>query len=135
MRRKKSKAVPEGNGLFPMQGGTTLEELQQVIMSETMGESFKEIKEDLRRVDQPLASLEHDARQPRLAIEADVKADEKTCERTEDAATAVQTMHGDSFRRVQAGPTTSNSFGVKAEPPAFPCRNDVLVENDAAAPK
>ena len=42
--------------------------------------------EDLRRMDQRLASLEQNARQPRLAIEADVPADEKTRERTEGAA-------------------------------------------------
>ncbi|CAM9461205.1 unnamed protein product, partial [Ascophyllum nodosum] len=79
--------------------------------------------QDLRRVDQRLASLEQDARQPRLAMEADVPADKKTRERTEGAAKAVQAMHGDSFsaNRVQAGPnTTSTSFGVKAKPPALP---------------
>ena len=37
-------------------------------------------------MDQRLASLEQNARQPRLAIEADVPADEKTRERTEGAA-------------------------------------------------
>ena len=35
---------------------------------------------------------------------------------------------------VQDGPTTSTSFGVKAEPPALLCRDDVLDENGAAAP-
>ena len=35
-----------------------------------------------------LAGFEHDARQPRLAIEIDVKADTKTRKRTEDAATS-----------------------------------------------
>ena len=47
-------------------------------------------------------------------------------------------MHGDSFsaRRVDPDPkTTSTSFGMKAEPPALPCRDDVVVENRAAAPK
>ena len=36
---------------------------------------------------------------------------------------------------VQDGPKTSISFGVKAEPPNLPCREDVLVENGAASPK
>ena len=65
-----------------------------------------------------------------------MSADEKTRERTEGAATAVQAMHGDSCtaKRIQAGKTTSTSFGVKAEPPALPCRID-LVDNGAAAPK
>ena len=93
---------------------------------------------DLRRMDQRLASFEQDARQPHLAMEADVPAEEKTRERTEGAAKAVQAMHGDRFsaNRVQAGPKiTSTSFSVKAEPFALPCRDDVLVENGAAAPK
>ena len=106
-------------------------------MSESMGKNFGKIKEDLRRIDQRIASLEQDARQPRLAMEVDVKADKKTRERTEGAATAVQAKYGDSCsaKRVQADPTSSTSFGVKDEPPALPCRDDVLVENGATAPK
>ena len=96
-----------------------------------------ELTEDLRRIDQRVVSLEQDARQPCLAMEADVPADEKTRERTEGAAKAVQAMHGDSFsaKRVQDGPKSSTTFGVKAEPPALSCRDDVLVENGTAAPK
>ena len=88
-------------------------------------------------MDQRLASLEHDTWLSRLAMEADVPADEKTHERTEGAATAVQTIHGDSCsaKRVQDDPKSSTIFDVKAEPPALPCRDDVLVENGAAAPK
>ena len=96
-----------------------------------------EISDEVRVMDQRVASLEHDARQPRLAIAADGQANTKTRERTEGDATAVQAMHGDSCSatRVDPGPKTkSASFGVKAEPPALSCRNDVLVENDAAAP-
>ena len=46
-------------------------------------------------------------------------------------------MHGDSCtaQKVQDGPKTSTSFDVKAEPPALPCRDGVLVEDGAAAPK
>ena len=46
-------------------------------------------------------------------------------------------MHGDSFsaKRVQDGSKSSATFGVKAEPPALSYRDDVLVENGAAAPK
>ena len=47
-------------------------------------------------------------------------------------------MRGDSFsaRRVEPGPNTySTSFGVKAEPPALPCRDDIVVESGDAAPK
>ena len=81
-----------------------------------------ELSDEMRRTYQRLASLEQDARQPRLAMGVDVPADKKTRERTEGAATAVQAMHGDSCttKGVQAGPTTSTSFGVKVEPPAIP---------------
>ena len=49
----------------------------------------------------------------------------------------VQAKHGDSCtaQRVQDGPKTSTCFGVMAEPLDLPCRDDVLVENGAAAPK
>ena len=68
---------------------------------------------------------------------ADESADKRTRERKEGAAKAVQAMHRDSFSasRVDPGPkTNSSSFGVKAEPPSLPCRDDVVVENGAAAP-
>ena len=70
-------------------------------------------------------------------MEADVTADIKTRERTEGAAAAAQAKHGDncSAKRVQAGPNSSTSFGVRAKTPALPHRDGVLVENGAAAPK
>ena len=83
-----------------------------------------------RYFDQHAASLEQDARQPRLAMEAHGHANTKTRERTEGAATAVQAMRGDGFSacRVEPGPNTSStSFGVKAEPPALPCRDGARV--------
>ena len=98
----------------------------------------KEQIDKIRRyVMQQSASREQDARQPRLAMEADGPANTKTRERTEGAATAVQAMHGDSCtaQKVQDGPKTSISFGMKAEPPALPCRDDVVVESGDAAPK
>ena len=90
MPRKESKVVPEGSGPTPQDAYTTItwEELRRVL-SESMGKSFGEFKEDLRCIDQHLASLEQDARQPRLAMEADVPADKKARERTEGIATAV----------------------------------------------
>ena len=91
-----------------------------------------------RYFDQHAANLEQDARQPRLAMEADGHVNTKTRERTEGAATAVQAMRGDSFsaRRVEHGPNAnSTSFGMMAEPPALPCRDDVVVKSDDAAPK
>ena len=70
-------------------------------------------------------------------MEADGLANTKTRENTESAATAVQAMHGESFSayRVDSGPKTSTSFGVNAEPPALPCRDDVLIESGDYAPK
>ena len=91
MPRNWSRAVPEGNAptlqdaYYVM---ITWEELRRV-SSESMGEAFVEFKEGLIRIDQRSLSLEQDARQPRLAMEEDVKADKKTRERTEGAATAV----------------------------------------------
>ena len=84
------------------------------------------------------ASLEQDARQPRLSMEADRPANTKTRERTEGSATAVQAMHGYSFSacRIDPGPeTNSTSFGMKAEPPALPGRDDVVVESGDAGLK
>ena len=88
-----------------------------------------------QEMDQHLARLEQDARQSRLAMEADGQASTKTRERTEGAATAAHAMGGDcsSARRVKPGPTNSTSFGMKAEPPALPCRDVSVVECGAAA--
>ena len=91
-----------------------------------------------RLLEQLSACLEHEARQPRLAMEADGPANTKTQERTEGAATTVQAMRGDSCtaeQKVQDGPKTSITFGVEAEPPDLPCREDVLVEDGATAPE
>ena len=97
----------------------------------------KLVDEITRLLDQRVASLEHDARQPRLAMVLDRRANTKTRERTEGVAKAAQAKHGDSCteQRVYDGPKISTCFGVMAEPPALPCRDDVVVENGAAAPK
>ena len=96
-----------------------------------------EISNEMRKMDQHVRRLENEARQPRLAMEADGPADTtKTRERTKGAATAVQAIRGDGFssRRVEPGPTNnSTSFGVKAEPSALPCRDDVVVDSGPAA--
>ena len=71
-------------------------------------------------------------------MEGDGPANTKTQERTEGAATAVQAMRGDSrttAQRVQDGPMTNSiCFGMMAESPALPCRDDVVVESGDAAP-
>ena len=88
---------------------------------------------------QHVASLEQGARQPRLAMEVDGRADTKIRERTEGAATAVQAMNGDSCsaNRVDPDPMCSTSFGDDCTgSPALPCsREDALVNSGAATPK
>ena len=139
MSRKKSEAVPEGNGPAPQQVGSgqpTLEDEYWRKIEELLKTWWR--AEDTKLKSQRLASLEHDARQPRLTMEPDEPTDTRTRERTEGAATAVQAMHGDSFStsRVDLGPkTTSTSFRIKADPPALTCRDDVVVDNGAAEPK
>ena len=98
----------------------------------------RRIVKTTRLLEHHLGSLEQDARQPRLAMEANGHANTKTRKRMEGAATAVQAMLEDncSATRVDPGPkTNSTSFGMKAEPPVLPCRHDVLVENGDASPK
>ena len=139
MPRNESEAVPEGNGSVPQQGDFGSGQPTLVDVYRKIEEVWdRKMDEITRLLKQHLASLEQDARQPRLAMEADGPADMKTRERTEGAATAVQAMHGNNFSasRVDLAPkTTSTSFGVKADPPALPCRDDVLVVNGAAASK
>ena len=138
MLRKASKTVPEGNGPVPRKeeresGQLTMGDVYRLLaerfdrMDDRWNKKMDEISNEMRDMDQHLTRLEHGARTPRLAMEADGQANTKTRESTEGAATAVQAMRGDCFsaRRVEPGPTTnSTSFGVKAEPPALPCRDD-----------
>ena len=102
-----------------------------------MDKLLREYKEDWSSMDQRLTSLEQDARQPCLAMEADGLVNTKTRERTEGAAIAVQAIHGDSCtaQKVRDRPKTSTSFGMMTEPPDLPCREGVLVENGDASPK
>ncbi|CAN0038774.1 unnamed protein product, partial [Ascophyllum nodosum] len=145
MPRNWSEAVPEGSGPVPQQeefGGDdqpTLADVYRMIeeLFDKSGRKLDELTENLRVTDQRVASLDQDTWQLRLAMEVDVPADTKPRERTESAAKAVQAINGDSFsaNRVDPDPMCSTSFGVKAEPPALPYRDDALVENGAAAPK
>ena len=102
---------------------------------EQLEKKLDEIKELMRLLKQQLTSQEKDVRQPRLAMEADETANTKTRERTEGAATAVHAMHGGNCtaQKVQDGPKTSISFGMKAEPLDLSCRDDVVVESGDAA--
>ena len=92
----------------------------------------------MRKIDEHVTCLEHGARQPRLAMEEDGPVDPMTRERAEGGATAVQAMRGDSYtaeQKVQDGPKASIRFGMMAERPHRPCREDGLVEEGATSPK
>ena len=104
MPRKESEAVPEGNGPIPQQeefgsGQPTLEDIYRMLceaidsrfdrQQKRMGSCFDrwdrkmaEISDEMRTMDQHVTSLEHGARQPRLAMMADGPANTKTRERT-----------------------------------------------------
>ena len=134
MLRKESKAVPECNGPVPRKeelgpGQLTLGDVYRLCVErfdrqmeiienrfdrqlKRMDSYFDRLDDEMREIDQHVTRLEQEARQPRLAMEADGPADTtKTRERTEGAATAVQAMRGDcsSARRVEPGPTISST--------------------------
>ena len=88
---------------------------------------FDELTE-MKETRQRLAGLEHEARQPRLAMEADVIPDTKTRKRTEDAA-ADQAKHGDksSSAQVDHDSMCPTSFGDEStKPPALSWTDDAL---------
>ena len=144
MLRKASEAVPEGNDPVPQKeelgsGQPKMEDVYRM-MKEALDRWDKKLNEISDKMDelsdvmnQHETRLEHGARQPRLATEADgQQADTRTRQRTEGAATAAQAMRGDRFsaRRVEPAPKTySTSVGMMAEPPALPCRDDAVVES------
>ena len=148
MPRNWSKAVPEDNGSVPQPefgpDQPTLAEIYRLFEKRLdrklnrMKSHFNELTERISETNQHSVSLERDdARQPRLAMEADVKSDTKTRKRTKGATAADQAKYRDSCstKRIQAGPTSSTSFSTKAESPALPRMDDVLVDKGAAAPK
>ena len=63
MPRKEREAVLKGSGPISQDAGKMIpwEELRRVVKS-TLGEVLKEIKDDLRSMEQRVAWLEHDAR-------------------------------------------------------------------------
>ena len=71
-----------------------------------------ELADEMRATKQRLAGLEQDARQPRLAMEADGPSDTKTRNRMEDVA-AYRMISGDSFSANQVDPDQMclTSFG------------------------
>ena len=146
MPRNWSEAVPEGNGPGPQQeelgsGQPTLADVYRMIkeLFDKSNRKMDELSDEIRRMDQHLAGLEQDARQPRLAMEADGPSDTKTRERTEGAAKAVQAKHGNSCsaNRVDPDAMCSTSFSDDSTGLlALSCSRDgALVGNGAAAPK
>ena len=133
MPRNWNDAIPEGNGPVSQQeefkfDQPTLADIYRMI-GEVFNESDRKLDElmkNLRATDQHIASVEHDARQPRLAMEADGPSDTKTCKCTEGAAKSVEVVHGDGLSANRVDPDPMCRFGVKAEPPPFPCRDGVL---------
>ena len=101
MPRKESEAVLEGNGPLPQKdkfgsGQPTMEDVYRMLCKardsrfdrqqscfDRWDRKMDEISDEMRRVDQHVTSLEHGARQSRLAMEADGRANTKTRERTE----------------------------------------------------
>ena len=80
-------------------GGITTEELSQ-IMSEAIDKYFKTSHFGLKleypkekNANQRLAGLEHEAQQPRLAMEEDKETDKKTRKRMEGATAADRAKH------------------------------------------
>ena len=106
------------------------------IISEALDKAFNEPTEKIRKSRQRLAVLEQNTLQRCLAMGTDVKTNTKARKHVEDAAGG-QAKHGDSCfaKRVQVSPTSSSSFGMKAELPALLRRGDILVKKGAAAPK
>ena len=131
MPRNCSEAVPEGNGIVLQQeefgsDEPTLADVYRIIeaLLDKSDRKLDELAEGMKVTDQRLANLEQDARQPRFAMEENVPADEKTCERTEGTAREVQAVYGYSCsaNRVDPDPMCANIFGDDSTgPPALPC--------------
>ena len=152
-----SKAVSEGNGSVLQQEDFRSDQPTLANVSRLFQESFdrqlkmtksrfgqqekklNEFMEERKAVEQRSASLEQDARQPRLAMEANVPSETKTREHTKSAAAAVQTKHEDSCSAIQVDPDPMylTSFGDDSTgPSALLCSKDhALAANGATAPK
>ena len=110
MPLKDCEAVPEGNCPIPQQeefgsGEPMLADIYRLCEErfdrmdsyfDRWNRKVDEISDETRVMDQHVTSLEHSARQPRLAMEAEGHANTKTQEHTEGAAKAVKGMRGDS---------------------------------------
>ena len=147
--QKKSKAVSDSNDPVPLDTSglldeITMEEIRR-IMSEALDKSSDKYyglrpKYSKKNINQRLAGLEHEARQPLLTAEVNVETDKKTRKRTEGATVTDRTKHnGDSSsaRRVDAAPTNLTNFGKIVEPSLAheKCVSDAMVSKGAEAQK
>ena len=78
MVRKASEAVSEGNGLVRQEEEFGFGQPAPVDEFREIRSQFSKLKELMRPLEQHLLSQEQDARQPRLAMEADGAANTKT---------------------------------------------------------
>ena len=94
---------------------------------EKVGNKLEDMVKATRNTNQRRAGLQHRAKQPRLVMKADVLADNKTRESTEDFAQDGRL--GDISSDRVHNPMRLTSFGDQdyTEPPALPCRDDALV--------
>ena len=74
MLRKASEAVSEGNGPVHQEEKFGFGQPAPVDEFREIGSQFKKLEELMRRLEHAILSQEQDARQPRLAIEADGQA-------------------------------------------------------------
>ena len=86
-----------------------------------------DMEKEAQNTNQRQSGLQHQAQQPRLAMNAEVQEDKKTRESTEDFAQDGRL--GDISSDRVHDPMRLTSFGDEdyTEPPALPCRDDALV--------
>ena len=132
MRRKASGTVPEGNDPVPQKeelgsGQPTMEDVYRIMKEafdrwdKKLNEISDKMGEQTEVLEKRLTRLEHGARQPRLAMEADGQADTKTRERTEGAATAVYKQCVEmAFLHAGLNPAQTPTRPVSARRPNLP---------------
>ena len=136
MPRKQGRAVPKGNGPVPQHDEfgpdqPTLEDIHRLFeerLDRQLNQKkihFDDLTEKIIEAKKCLADLEHEAQQPRLAMEADVTPDTKTRKHPEGAA-ANRAKHEDksSSPQVDPNPMCLTNFGDDStEPTALPCKD------------
>ena len=133
MLRKASEAVPEGNDPAPQKeqlgsGQSTMEDVYRM-MKEAFDRWDNQLDEISDEMNKRLTRLEHETRQPRLAIEADGPADKDSRGHGGPRNSSTSNAWGWLFCTPGCTPPKHqlDQFGVKAEPPALPCKDDSVV--------